>query len=224
MVAYATVDQLKIRVDITTAALSDDKEEAYEEILNAMSRKIDNLCRRPDGFVATAADETRYFDGKGKIYLRIPECTSITTVSVKDSYSDTTYVAWISPTTVLAGDGDWYSAAGSFTRPIFNRTPYTMLLIDPNGDYSGFPDGFNLPTVKVAAKWGYATTVPPTIREAALAEAARLIKRFEASMSTSAGDGNLGALVLSARQAALSKDIQDMLIEGKWVLPLYGGE
>ena len=223
MVAYATVDQLKIRVNMT-AALTAAKTTAYEEILDAMSRKIDGVCRRPDGFVSTAADETRYFDGKGKHYLRVPECTSITLVSVKASYLDTAYVAWTTPTTVLAGDGDWYPVAGSHSRPIFNRTPYTLLLIDPNGDYSGFPAGGGLPTVEIAAKWGYATTAPSPIREATLAETARLIKRFEASMGGRTADGNLGALVMSVRQAALSKDIRDLLVNSMFVLPLYAGE
>jgi len=207
-----------------TAALSAAKTTAYTEILDAMSRKIDKFCRRPDGYVSTAADETRYFDGRGRNYLRIPECTSITLVSVKDAYSDTTYVAWATPTTVLAGDGDWYPAAGSYSRPIFNRTPYTLLLIDPNGDYSGFLNGYKVVTVQIAAKWGYATTAPSPIREATLAESARLIKRFEASMSSRTADSNLGMLVASVRMASLSKDIMDLLVAGMWVLPLYAGE
>ena len=223
MTSYATVDELQVRTNMV-AVLSAAKETEYEEIIEAISRKIDRFCRRPDGFVATAADETRYFLGSGKRYLRIPECTSITTVSVKDSYSDTTYDDWDTPTTVLAGDGDWFPSAGGPSRPIYNRTPYTLLQIDSNGDYTYFTKSYyGMVTVKIAAKWGYATTVPADIQEACLAQAAILIKRFEASMDTTAGSSDLGTIVTSVRAAALTRDVRELLVDSKWVLPLYAG-
>lgn len=223
MTSYATVDELQVRTNMV-AVLTAAKETEYEEIIAAISNKIDRFCRRPDGFVATAADETRYFQGSGKRWMRIPECTSITTVSVKDAYLDTAYVAWETPTTVLAGDGDWFPSAGSVDRPIYNRTPYTLLQIDQNGDYSYFTKGIlGMVTVKIVAKWGYATIVPPDIQEACLAQAAILIKRFEAAMSTVTGDANLGTIVTSVRAASLEKDVRNMLVDSNWVLPLYAG-
>ncbi len=223
MASYATVAQYQVRTD-ADAALSAAKTTAYEEILDAISRKIDNFCRRPDGFVSSAADVTRYFEGNGKRHLRIPECTSITSVAVKGAYTDTTYTAWATPTTVLAGDGDWYPAAGSFTRPIFNRTPYTLLLIDHNGDHSCFTKGYKGVTVRLIAKFGYAIVVPPDIREACLAQATVLIKRFEGAMASTLASDDLGVIAMKIRQSALSRDVQDLLVQGGWSLPLYGGE
>ena len=222
MASYGTVAQLQVRTDMTEA-LSVAKTAEYTEILEAISRKIDNFCRRPDGFVSSDADVTRYFEGKGLSYLKIPECTSITLVSVKDSYLDTTYVDWATPTSAYAGDGDWFPVAGSKSRPIYNRTPYRLLLIDGNGDYSYFTKGYGMVTVKIAAKWGYATEVPPDIREACLAQAAILIKRFESSMDTTAGSSDLGTIVMRVRQASLTRDVRELLVDSKWVLPLYAG-
>jgi len=223
MTSYATVAELQVRTNMI-AVLPAAKETEYEEIIAAISNKIDRFCRRPDGFVATAADVTRYFQGNGKRYLRIPECTSITTVSVKDAYLDTSYTAWSTPATALAGDGDWFPSAGSVSRPIYNRTPYTLLQVDPNGDYSYFTKSYSgMVTVEIAAKWGYATVVPPDIQEACLAQAAILIKRFEASMSDVTGDSNLGTIVTSVRAAALTRDVRELLVDGHWVLPLYAG-
>jgi len=224
MVAYATVDQLSVRTDLTAGTLSVDQIATYEEILEAISRKIDNFCRRPDGFVASAADVIRYFEGNGKASIRISECTSVTSVAVKDAYTDTTYVDWTSPSDTLAGDGDWYLAAGSISRPIFNRTPYTLLLIDPNGDYAIFTKGYKLVTVKLTAKFGYAVVVPPDIREACLAQAILLIKRYQGAMSSDLASDDLGVLAMKIRQSALSRDVQDLLVQGGWSLPLYGGE
>ncbi len=222
MTSYATVTQLRVRTNMDTA-LAGAKETELEEIIEAISKKIDGFCRRPDGFVATAADVTRYFEGKGRAYLNIRECTSITLVSVKNSYLDTAYVDWTTPTSVYAGDGDWFSVAGTIRRPIYNRTPYTLLGIDGNGDYSYFTKGNGMVSVKIAAKWGYAIVVPPDIREACLAQAAILFKRFESSMDTVAGSYDLGAIVSSVRMAGLTRDVRELLVDSKWVLPLYAG-
>jgi len=222
MTAYGTIAELSVRIDINTV-LTAAKTTAYNAILDAMSRKIDNFCGRPDGFVASAVDAVRYFEGNGLPYLNIPECVSITTVAVKESHTDTDYTTWDTPTTAYAGDGDWLPAAGTYQWPIFNKTPYNLIIVDPKGDEAYFTKGFKTPTVAVTAKYGYATAVPDDIREVCLAEATVFIKRFESSMDSDVGNSDLGTIALKIRQSSLSRDVRELLVGGRWVVPLYGG-
>lgn len=221
-VIYGDVDDLWERLAQETEMDSGTRN-AYLQILETISRKIDGLCRRPDGFKAATTDATRDLMGTGLDYIPIPDCVSITTVAVKDSWNDTTYVNWTTPTTPWAGDGDWYPIAGTPGRPLFNRTPYTYLMIDPNGDYNYFTEALALPTVQLTAKFGYAVITPPVIVEATIAEALKLIRRYESGMDSQMANADLGTLMLRARQSGLSRDIRDLLVDSKFVLPLYGG-
>jgi len=221
---YGTTDELKNRLNLRKAPSATDLV-VYEEILAAFSRKIDNFCRRPDGFVAPAVDVTRHLAGNGLTYLKVPECVSITTVEVKDSYNDTTYDTWTTPSTVLAGDGDWFPIAGTPSRPIYDRLPFRYIMIDPNGDYDAFTESlFGLPTVKLTLKPGYSVTVPDLIREVCLAESIKLAERFSGGMDSTLGSSDLGVISMRIRQTALSRDIKELLVDGMMVLPLYSGE
>jgi hypothetical protein len=115
----------------------DDDDEILTRILDGATRKINQLCNR-DNFEADDRFTTRRYVGSGKTYQRIDECVEIETVAVKDAISDDTYETWTNPTTLFAGDGDWFPGSGDPDYPDFNHTPYTLLLVDPNGDQSWF--------------------------------------------------------------------------------------
>jgi hypothetical protein len=53
MASYGTVEELKVRIGFESD-LSEEKETAYEEILEAMSRKIDNFCNVDANYFITA--------------------------------------------------------------------------------------------------------------------------------------------------------------------------
>jgi len=223
MASYATVAELKVRIQIESV-LSAAVTTTYEEILEAISRKIDGFCRRPMGFLAPAVAELRYIGCDGGATIEIPECVEITTVSVKNIYTDTTYVDWTTPTSSNLRDGDWFAYAGSKGNPLFGRTPYRFLQVDPNGDYSYFTKSEGLPTVKLLFRPGYATTTPPTIQEACLAQAAILIKRYESSMDSSLANFDLGVISMKIRQTALTRDVRELLVDAGYVLPLMAGQ
>jgi len=221
---YGTVEELCARIEIVYADLTAAEIATLLEVLTAISRKMDNFTRRPDGYVALDTAELRYFSGAGKQWVRIPECTSVTLVAMKESYTDTTYVAMTTPSALYAGDGDWMPSAGSYAYPNFGRTPYTMLMMDPNGDYEVFLKSYGNPNLQITAKWGYATTVPDDIKEACLAQTTILWKRFQGSMSSRLATQDLGSIAYRIRQAAFTKDIKELLVDSGWALPLYGGQ
>ena len=184
--AYATVAELKARINKTGSG--DDT--VLEALLEAATLAIDRYCNRLDGFVADSTASARTYVGSGGVVQRIDECVEVTKVEVKDSVTDTDYVEWSS--------SDYILASGDPRRPEFNRLPYTLLIIDPNGDYDYFTGGEytgrggfkplvaqvrGVPTVRVTAKWGFATSVPYDIKELCIMQAARWYKELEGSMA-----------------------------------------
>jgi len=185
--AYATIAELKGFMEKTDSA-----DDAMLQIaLDAAAKAINRTCKRPDGFVAVSTASARYYVGSGLSYQMIDECTSITTVAVKDSIDDSTYTAWLTT--------DYDKAAGGPDSPDFNATPYTVLFCKPDGDYSTFTSGkmgrMKTPTVSVTAKWGYATLCPDEIKMACMQQAARWWKRLQGAMADSLASPDMGTLL-----------------------------
>jgi len=226
---YATVEALRARVQ-----KEDDSADGWLfSLLEASANTIDRVCNRPDGFVATV--DTRYFPGNGKAFILITEFVAPTAVAVKDSPTDTTYEAWTSPTTNMAGDGDWFAFSGDPQWPDFNSLPYNSLMVDPNGDQSAFTSGLytgmrgfprrvgslrrQVPTVRVTASWGYSLTVPDQIREACIMQAAIWYKRLQGSMASALASGELGELEVFR---TLDPAIELILRLGRFMKPPTG--
>lgn len=219
MTVYGTVDELKIRIQIDST-LTAAQTALLTDMITAASKNIDQFCRRErDGFQALSVAAARYFVGKGDWYLRIPECVEVTTVAVKASVTATTYTSWATPTAAMAGDGDWIPCTGDPARPTFNKLPYTLLLIDLNSDYNYFLDSNAAPVVMVTANWGPSVAIPTDIREATLMQAAKWYKRFQASAGRSTGTVDFGKI---SYQRSMDSAVKQILIDGGWVVPLYG--
>ena len=220
MASYGTVDQLTVRVQMRSTPTAPQLV-MLGELIEAASRAIDSACRRGENaFLAVGPATERYFTADGETFLRIPSCTTITEVAVKASLTATTYTAWATPTTPMAGDGDWIPCKGNPEAPDFGITPYTLLLIDVNGDYAVFLDGGTAPVVKITASWGTESGVPAEIREFTLMQTALWMKSFQGSGADALGNLDFGQIKI---KRALSKSVRDGLKDGGWVLPLYGG-
>ena len=231
---YATVAELKVRIQKT----DDSEDTQLFALLEAAAVKIDRFCNRiDDGFLASETASVKHYQGSGKVWQLIDECVAITLVEVKDSPSDVGYVAWTTPTTPLAGDGDWYAFSGDPEQPDFNGLPYTALMIDPNGDESIFVSGRtseatiwrsgvrgrnairHVPTVRVTAHWGFSASVPLDIREATIMQAARWYKRLQGSMADALASTDLGQLLYTEQ---LDPDIAGILLDGRYKRPVTG--
>jgi hypothetical protein len=204
--AYGTLTALKRYLEKTDTG--DDT--ALNSLMAAASTAIDRYCKRPDGFIALSTATARTYVGSGKAYQMIDECTSITAVAVKDSIDETTYTTWATT--------DYDKAAGGAESPDFNRTPYTVLFVKPDGDYSTFTSGrmgrIRAPTVQVTAKWGYAVSCPDEIETATMMQAARWWKRLQGAMADSLASPDMGMLMYLKQ---LDPDIQQILIGGGYV-------
>lgn len=224
---YATLAELKSRIDMTVA----DHDADLAALLVAAADSIDRACNRPGGFVADNLASSRIYTGSGGPIQTIDECTSITTVEVKDSASDTSYTTWAVT--------DWVAFGGGPRNPNFqptvNNRPYTSLMIAPEGDYAIFTSGsystmrgfrptFNVsrgvPTVKVTSKWGYSIAAPGVIQEANIVQAARWWKRgLEGWAYIPVAGGVMGQ---PQYQKILDPAILVMLRNGRFIRPALG--
>ena len=224
MANYCTAAELRTQIE-KTGTTGSGTDAALGVIIEAVSRSIDNYTNRPDGFVAVTA-AARYYTGLGHSYLLIDDCTTVTEVAVKDSYTDTTYTTWAAT--------DWQAASGGPDRYNWNRTPYTMVVVLPTGDYSVFLDGMGngrdlftglrtgenygraVPTVKVTATWGYSAAAPAQIKQATIALSARWFKQGQGAWSDTLASPELAQLIYRKENV----DIQMML--KRFVRPAIG--
>lgn len=221
--AYVTVEELRSAIGKTREG---DDIELQSSIADAM-QVIDNFCNRPDGFLAPAIPTVRLFGGTGKYMQPISDCVEVTLVEVKASVADTTYEAW--------NTTDWVACSGDPERPNYNRTPYTMLMVTAIGTQRFFTSGKlmgirgfqndeddisvlrNLPTVRVTARWGYATSTPPAIRRACLIQAVRWYKRGQASFADVTANSDGGMLLY---RRTLDPDVE--LALSRYIMPALG--
>ena len=231
MAGYTSLSELKARMQKTDT----DADAFLPMIIDAASRAIDNFCNRSrDGFEASDHATARHLSGNGRAVLLIDECVEITAVAVKDAATDTAYTAWTTPTTNMAGDGDWLAFSGDPENPDFNSLPYDSLMVDLNGDYNAFTSGRYLglrgfrpegdvsrsvPTVEVTAKWGFAINAPDAIKEACAMQSMIWYKRMQGSGASVLASAELGAIELFRTMDPM---VELILAAGRYVRPATG--
>lgn len=187
-------------------------------LLTAASRAVDGFCnRREDGFKAPLTGTSRLFVGSGVGYVVINEAAEVSAVEYLSSSTDSTY------TTLDAAY--WLAFSGSSDRPTF-LPPYVGISLNRLAPIQAFVDGTpqedgeaSMPTVRVTAKWGYATTTPPLVKSATILQASRWFKRGQAFWSDVAASNDMGRLMF---MQAIDPDIKMMLTLSQLVRPLYG--
>lgn len=217
---YATATQLKARMK----KVGTEYDAEFADLIEAASRGIDKVCRRPDGFAAGSSTEgeSRVFTGSGGTFQSIDECVDVFTVEIKDpDDTDADYV--------LVPAANWRPVGGSAKHPEYNRTPYTALILLPSGNTDSFTSGKlgsgdsswpwsslhehsshrqSVPTVRVSADWGYSVLCPPQIREATILQVMRWWKRDEAAGADTTAIMEQGS---NRYSRAIDPDIQIML-------------
>jgi hypothetical protein len=214
---------------------------ADDTILTAMilavSRFLDGyMGRAEDGFVALSTATARLYPGTGLRWLWIDECVSITSVKVKDAVTDTAY-------NTTLGAGEYRGFRGDPRTPNsvnFNRLPYHGLMLSAASRKSYFLEGsfqsinsyYNYndrdrdisevfePTIEVTAKWGYAVTLPPIIKQAAIMQTTRIYKRMQGGMADALLSPDFGQ---SRFISDLDKDVKVLLNMSRLKRPQFGG-
>jgi hypothetical protein len=187
---YCELMELREWLGIEDAA--DDSR--LEIAINAASRAIDRYTRRR--FFTTTNDETRYYTPLTSAHCHTDDIVSITSVAI-DTSGARTY-----DTTLASTDYDAYPENAAL-----DGIPVTALHVTTNGRYR-FSPVFPR-SVRVVGKFGAsgATAWMPAVKQAALMQATRFVKRKDSPFGI-AGNNALGqTLVISD----LDPDVREML-------------
>ncbi len=229
--SYASVREFRNQI----GKVGDTTDVEIQMILDAASQAIDRYCNRKDGFVAAPTATARIYPGSGTFVQFIDQFVSVSLVEVKSSPSVSTWDTW--------SVNDYVPFAGDERSPNFNPLPYgpySGLMVTATGTSRIFTSGAfsnqigfrsdmarlqnnalgrGLPTVRVTARWGFAASVPPVIKQACLTQAARWWKRGSSGWSDSMANGDTGVMTY---RKAVDPDVQMMLVAGRMVKPAMG--
>jgi len=164
---YTTVAKVKASLDIPTGTSSEDT--AIEAAIDAAEGEIDNWCGRT--FVADGSASARVYKPSNNVVVLTDDFYTDTGLVVKqDDSNDGTYSTTLTLTTDYIVEG--------------NSAPYNVIrsVSSPFPRYTS-----ERPTVQVTAKWGYASTVPSPVQQAALLLGARIFQRKSSPLGVMAG-------------------------------------
>src|SRR3990170_1209104 len=139
---YVDLDAFR-RQFVNNLALDASDATEIERAIEAASRHVDQLVRRPDGFYATT--DTRYFAGDGHDYITIPDLLAVTTIKLDEDGNRTFELT-------LAAATDYYLKRFGYVDE--DAPPWSRLVLDGvNGQRSSFTSRARL--VEIAGRWGY---------------------------------------------------------------------
>ena len=187
---YCSLQDIKLRIGLD---LSDTTKDAIlEAIITAVSRQIEQETQRR----FWTATETRTYTAQRMDRCLIDDCLSVTTLK-----TDITGLR-LYDTTWGVNDFDLLPS----NAPLENGgEPYWELSVRLNSNYV-FPVGIPL-SVQVTGIFGYSATAPDQVREAAIIQTIRLLKRMDAPFGVIGASEFGQALVI----AKLDPDVRYLL-------------
>lgn len=181
---YITRNELK-------SQLGDDSDltaTRYDEIINAVSRAIDEHCKQ--FFWDAGSAVARTFRADNPCHLDVMPFSTTTGLVVKtdDGNNGTFGTTWTVTT-------DYTVSSSGYTR---TGRSVPMTRINAVGGRT-FPTYGQRERVQVTAQWGWAS-VPPEVKEACMIKAARLARRKDAPEGEAGGYGIMGRVTFSPRE------------------------
>lgn len=201
---YVSLAEVKADLpDLDSGAL-DDYDNVISRMVTAASRLIDReVGGWPGYFIASTADETRYYDGSGEEEQYIDALASLTSVSVSESggRASTSYTDWTE-------DTDFYT--WPYNATLIGK-PIEKLIVDNDSGSKGVFYA-ERKGVKVVGKFGYATNCPYDIKQAAKIQTMRWFMRSKQSYQDTSASERLGQMLYTQE---LDPDVKRILMPYK---------
>lgn len=201
---YCTLDELKHQNRLNIQSSDTYSDEMLEGVIEAVSRKIDDACNRR--FYADSSNQVRYFTAIDSDFLFTGDIASRSSDSMIieiDTNGDGTF--------------DNTFADNDYVLEPFNadldNIPFQKISTSDNGQYL-FPAKVRK-GVKITAKWGWPTSAPLPIKQAALLQSERLFKRFSTPLGSESMT-SLGKMYLSI--PSLDPDVEQLISRYKRVV------
>lgn len=179
---------------------------SYDTLLASVatraSRMIDVYTGRQAGAFYVSADTTRYFSGESCVWIgelaTAPTTVSVAESGLVDNSANTggTYTTWSADDYLL-----WpYNAVNE-------ARPYLRIDVNVLGGVKASFYGFNK-GVKIVGKFGYSTTTPDAVKQAAITQSARLFKRGQQGYTDAGAITQLGQVTYLQ---ALDPDVKEIV-------------
>lgn len=199
MTAYATVEELKARID-PSGVLSSERDSIFTNNINAASAAIDHVC----GQKIIGTTETRVYTAEWTDVLSIDPAIEITQVQTDDDGDGVYQYTWTANTDYML---EPYNAR-------LDGKPYLKIRTNPHRGSYAFPANVRQ-GVRVTGTFGYDSSVPALVKEACLLIASRLHRRKDAPFGV-VGAGDLGqAIVIASKDPDVKMCLQQYL---RWIV------
>lgn len=172
--AYCTANDVAVALNI--AGTQDDG--WLTTLADSASRWIDAHCAVPAGGFAVTADSTRQYDAcaidDGALHLDMP---------------------LVALTSLTNGDGTAINTATVRLYPLNAGHYWTIRMLSSGPGWQWVQDGL----YTVTGKWGWSTSAPTPVKEAAVMLAAWMFKRYQAGLQDAANNAEIGQMMYSER-------------------------
>jgi hypothetical protein len=187
MADYVSVAEVKADLPDVDLGTLDDYDYVLGEMITSASRLFDREVGGWENYFSPTTDaETRYYDGSGEIEQPIDPMVSLTSVSVSESggRSSSNYTDWTEDTDFYVWPYN-YASIGA---------PIQKLIIDNDsgskGKFYRVRKG-----VKVTGVFGYSSSVPDDIKQAAKIQVMRWFMRSKQSYQDTSASERLGQML-----------------------------
>ena len=172
MTVVAYCDAYDVAVALNIAGAQDDG--WLTTLADSASRWVDAHCAIPFGGFAVTADSVRSFDpcaiDDGELRLDVP---------------------LVSLTSLTNGDGTAIDKTTVRLYPLNGGHYWSIRMLSTGPGWQWVQDGL----FTVTGKWGWSTTPPAPIKEAAIAMAAWMYKRYQAGLQGVANNDEIGRMM-----------------------------
>lgn len=162
---YTTLAEVKNRQSIRGTT----QDSVIQSLITAASRLIDDYC----GQHFYASTETRLYSPDNLYRLLVDDLLSITTLKTDEDADRVFEITWSA-----TSDYDLFPTNAPYAVP---PAPYWEIRVRPNGAYR-FPYWWPL-TVQIVGSFGAASTTPPLIAEACLAQVGQYLRAPDVSLA-----------------------------------------
>lgn len=193
MADYATVAEIKEALADAMSASETTYDALLGKLTTRASRLIDKISGRGDNAFYATSSSARRFAGNNQSTIHIDECVSVSSVE-----------------TTIDNGTNWTSwAAGTWDLLPYSVSPFWALGASPLTGIGYFPKGDG--TVRVTGVWGYSSSVPEVIKQAAIIQSVRWFKRGQSAFGDAFANQDLGGLVFIK---GVDPDIQTIIFDG----------
>ena len=185
MADYCTLAEVKAQPDLGISSTDiTDYDTVLSALITQVSRMIDEYLGKWPNYFASTDTTTRYYTAHNNTCLEIDEAVSISALAVSEGgeVTSTGYTSWAATDYIL-----WpYNTSDT-------NEPYRRIEVDNlNGSqfsFYGYPKG-----VRVTGVFGYSSTVPDTVKRAAIIQVVFMFMQDKVAYQRSSAGPQTGSL------------------------------